>query len=86
MTKAEFTVGNKEKHIIIAEATATFWRKLKVAVDGYETINTDWSKFSGGGTSFSVGEKEKHQVEVRVSGYFTPNISLLVDGKIEGKT
>lgn len=86
MTKAEFTIGSKEKHTITVEATNTFVRRLKVVIDGKEVVKTLWSKYSGISPNFSVGDKEKHQIEVKVNGYFVPKITLLVDGKLADST
>lgn len=85
MTKAEFTVGKEERHLVTVEASAVFPR-LKVMVDGHQIISTRWSNAPGKTVNFTVGEKEQHQAEVKVSGHLVAKIILLVDGKVEGST
>lgn len=84
MTRATFTIGNKEKHTVEIEASSMLIRRLKIKVDNREVSNTLWSKVSGNSVRFSIGEKEIHQAEVKVSGNFSPKLELFLDGKLEG--
>ena len=83
MTKANFEIGENEKHTIVVNASALL-KFVKIEVDGEKVVNEANFQPLAKKFELDVGSSEKHHVEIS-AGPFSP-IKLFVDGKETQKT
>jgi hypothetical protein len=83
MAKETFEIGEKEKHVIVVNASI-FWKSITIDIDGKTMVNEHSYSPLPKEYKFDVGTAEKHHVEISVGG-LAP-IKVLVDGKEAQKT
>ena len=83
MTKANFEIGENEKHTIVVNASALL-KFVKIEVDGEKVVNEANFQPLAKKFQLDVGNSEKHHLEIS-AGPFSP-ITIVVDGKEAQKT
>jgi hypothetical protein len=84
MGSAKFTIGTKEKHVVVVDYSDGLWYgRVKVEVDDKELTDSQHWWLGPRKYQFNVGDSEPHKVELRI-GTLGHKFELFVDGKIEG--
>ncbi len=84
MSKTNFEIGEKEKHLLTVSWSIVS-KRILIKLDDEKLV--DKGHFTPGPEQFTfdVGDTEKHKVEVSVGGF--SHLKVLVDGKpIEGSS
>ena len=81
---ARFTLGTKEKHVILVDYWGALWfGRTEIVVDGKEVVNGQHWWLGPRSYHFDVGDSEPHKVELRI-GTLGRKFELYVDGEFAG--